>query len=307
MLKNICQQLIILISLTLTCLAKVTIGILQITEHPALDQTRQGIIDQLSKDLPDTIILWESAQGNPALASQIAQKFVGQDVKVIVAIGTTAAQAALAVTQKKDVPVVYASVTDPQAAKLRGNITGVSNFVDVETTVDKLREALPTLKTVGMIYNPGEVNSERVIELTKPICEKNDINLITSPVSKTSDVVAATQNLVAKVDAILINTDNTALAAIKNIVNIASAQGKPVLCTDTDTVPLGVFAAFGADQYQQGIQAAEQVKRILNGTNAADIPGEGPLKIQFQINKAMAQTLGISISQTVAQTAQIWE
>ncbi len=307
MLKLICQKLILLISLTLSASAKITIGILQITEHPALDQTRQGIIDHLTKKLPDAAVLWESAQGNPAMASQIAQKFVGQGVTVLVAIGTTAAQAALAVGQKKNVPVVYASVTDPKIAKLQGNITGVSNFVGVDVTLEKLRQTLPTMKSLGMIYNPGEVNSERIVELTKPVCDQYKIQLITVPVSKTSEVAAAAQNLVTKVDAILINTDNTALAAIKNILNIATSHKKPVLCTDIDTVPLGVFAAFGADQYQLGIQVADQVIRLAQGVSAQDIKPEGPSKIQFQINQAAARTLEIFVPEDVMQNAIIWQ
>lgn len=305
MLKLICQKIVLLTALTLSAYAKITVGILQIAEHPALDQTRQGIIDQLTKNLPDCVTLWESAQGNPAMASQIAQKYIGQKVDIIVAIGTTAAQAALAMSQKENIPVVYASVTDPISAKLQGNITGVSNFVDVDVTIDKMRETLPELKSLGMIYNPGEANSERIIELTKPVCEKYQIQLVTMPVSKTSEVAGATQNLVTKVDAILINTDNTALSAIRNIVNIAQSHTKPVLCTDTDTIPLGVFAAFGADQYQLGIQVADQVMRIAEGTPIGDIAGESPNKIQFQVNKKAAEILKISLPSVILKTAEI--
>lgn len=305
MLKLICQKLILLSCLTLSSIAKTTVGIIQITEHPALDQARQGIIDQLAKNLPDSVTLWESAQGNPAMASQIAQKFVGQNVSVIVAIGTTAAQAALAIAQKNNIPVVYASVTDPMAAKLQGNVTGVSNFVDVDVTINKLKETLPDLKTLGMIYNPGEVNSERIIELTKPVCEKYQIQLMTMPVSKSSEVPGATQSLITRVDAILINTDNTALSAIKNIVNIAKSHTKPVLCTDTDTIPCGVFAAFGADQYQLGIQVANQVIQIIGGTPANEIKGQGPDKIQFKINQEAAKDLGITLTPSVVQSAEL--
>ena len=113
------------------------IGVIQTIEHPALDKTRQGIREELAdQGFKENLQWdWESAQMNQALATQIAQKFVGQEVDLIVAIGTLAAQSALSATRTSDIPVIFASVTDPKSAKLMGNIAGVSNFVPVTIPV----------------------------------------------------------------------------------------------------------------------------------------------------------------------------
>ncbi|HXF90585.1 MAG TPA: ABC transporter substrate-binding protein [Candidatus Nitrosotenuis sp.] len=306
MLKSICQKLIILISLTLTSFAKPTIGIIQIAEHPALDQTRQGIIDQLKKIVPAAQIRWESAQANPATALQIAQKYAGQEMDVIIAIGTPAAQAALSVCKNKDIPVIYASVTDPKAAKLQGNITGVSNFVSTGMVLDKILTLLPNLKVLGVVYNPGEANSEKLVSLMSQDCKERDIQLILKPAYKTSDVMDATQSLISSVDAIIVNSDNTALSAIQSIVNIATSSNIPVLTTDIDTIPQGVMAACGADQYQLGTQVANQAIQIIQGKKVDDIPPEGPLLIRFSINKSSANKLKIKIPESIQQTAELW-
>ena len=60
--------------------------------------------------------VYESAQGNPATAAQIARKFVGEAPDVIVPISTPSAQAVVGAT--KDIPVVFTAVTDPLGAKL---------------------------------------------------------------------------------------------------------------------------------------------------------------------------------------------
>jgi putative tryptophan/tyrosine transport system substrate-binding protein len=306
MLKSIWQKITFLIGLTLSVSAKTTIGIIQIAEHPALDQTRQGIIDQLTKNLPDVEILWESAQANPAMASQIAQKYAGQGMTVIVAIGTPAAQAALNVCKDKNIPVVYASVTDPKAAKLQGNITGVSNYVDTRQVLEKSKDTLPQLKTLGVVYNPGEANSERLVELMTQECEKQQIKLIPGAAYKTSDVAATTQSLISKVDAIIVDSDNTALSAIKNIVKISQGNGKPVITTDIDTIPQGVFLASGADQHQLGVQVANQIIQITQGKEAKSIPQEGPEVVRFRLNQATANELKISIPESIQQTAELW-
>ena len=152
-----------------------TIGVIQVIEHPALDQTRKGIIETLTnKDYlttKNTKIIYESAQGNPALASQIIQKFVGNKVDIILAVGTMVAQSAKQATQGTKIPVVFATVTDPIAAKLvdtmelpGGNITGVSNYISVSKQFSFFRKLLPNLKNLGTVYN--EVQSRSKIEFS---------------------------------------------------------------------------------------------------------------------------------------------
>ena len=86
--------------LTVTGLAQAddqkTVAITQIVEHPALDAVYQGIKDELAergfKEGDNLEVMHESAQGNSAIASQIARKFVGESPDVIVAIATPSAQ-----------------------------------------------------------------------------------------------------------------------------------------------------------------------------------------------------------------------
>src|SRR3990167_10566919 len=150
--------------------APTKISIIQIIEHPALNATREGLIDELHKlgyQEGDNLVLeYQSAQGNPSLAAQISQKFVSNQANVIVAIGTKAAQAAMNATKEAKIPVVFSSVTDPLGAKLvsnlkapDGHVTGVSNFIPIEPQFKLFKKLVPNLRTIGVIYNPGEANS----------------------------------------------------------------------------------------------------------------------------------------------------
>ena len=79
-----------------------TVAITAIVEHPALDDVRKGVIDELSdagfKEGENLTINFQSAQGNTATAGQIAKQFVADAPDVIVAIATPSAQSVAAST-----------------------------------------------------------------------------------------------------------------------------------------------------------------------------------------------------------------
>ena len=151
-----------------------TVAVTAIVEHPALDAARDGIREALAeagwKEGENLTFSYESAQGNPATAAQIARKLVGDAPDVIVPISTPSAQAVVAAT--KDIPVVFTAVTDPVAAKLvaslekpGGNVTGMSDLSPIGKHLDLVKEIMPAAKTLGVIYNPGEANSLTLLEL----------------------------------------------------------------------------------------------------------------------------------------------
>ena len=283
------------------------IGVIQVIEHPALDQTRKGILDELEaqgfKDKQKISWCYESAQGNPALATQIAQKFIGQKASVIIAIPTTVSQAALqAIKQSgRNIPLVFASVTNPITAKLlesdkkpEKGVTGVSNYVSVKKQFDYFKKLLPNMTRLGVVYNPGETNSvtlnDEMIKAGKDI----GIEIVFATASRTSDVSTATQSLLDKVDAIFINNDNTALASFDSVVATAKLQNIPVFVSDVDCLSKGALAALGADQYALGRQVGKMVAKILKNPEAASSTVmEYPSTVRAEINEKVAAELKI--------------
>ena len=136
----------------------VTVRILQIIAHPALDKTQKGIIDGLKKTYPNLKITVKIAQGNILNATMIAQKFVSEQVDVIAVLGTSAAQVAAKAAYATKTPVVFASITDPLDAKLvkdlmqpGGHVTGVSNYTAQKPQLLYFKELLPKLEVIGII------------------------------------------------------------------------------------------------------------------------------------------------------------
>ncbi len=281
------------------------VGVIQIIEHPALNQTRDGLLAELEekgfKNSKNLLWLWESANGTPAQAIQIAQKYVGQNVDVIVAIGTTAAQAASSVAKGSGIPVVFTSVSSPKEAKLiqtkdGPDITGVSNQIGVEKQFKLFLRLLPKKRPLrlGIIFNPSETNSvsnnTRMTEVTQTTF--TDIELKFASANKTSEVTTAAQSLVGKVDAYFVNNDNTALAAFENLATVARAHKIPAFVSDVDLVKRGALGAYGPNQYELGRQTARIVVSLLKKEKKAkDIPFQYPEKEEEQINQDVAKEL----------------
>jgi len=280
------------------------VGITQIIEHPALNATRRGLLDELEsqgfKKDENIIIYFQSAQGSPVIASQIAQQFAGMHLNVAVGIGTAVAQSLVANMQGTSTPVVFSSITDPKGAGLvqdyqrsEKNVTGVSNFIPIMPQLEFFKQIVPSLKRLGIIYNLGEANSVSLNEQIEAEAPKIGLAIVLAPVTGSIEVSSAAQSLVGKVDAILVTNDNTALSAFDSILRIANDVKLPVFVSDTDLVKNGAIGALGPNQYEIGRQTGRMVAKILKKEPVSQLPMEFPEKVEMYINVKVMQQLGL--------------
>lgn len=126
--------------------ASYTIGIGQFAAHGSLDNCREGFLQGLAEEGivegQNLTVLYENAQADGGIASQIVTNFVSQKVDLICGIATPMAQSAYGVGKKNDIPVIYTAVTDPIAAELAntdgtpvGEVTGTSDKLPVTRAV----------------------------------------------------------------------------------------------------------------------------------------------------------------------------
>ncbi|WP_425500112.1 ABC transporter substrate-binding protein [Propylenella binzhouense] len=288
------------------------VAITSIVEHPALDAVRDGIKKGLAdaglKEGEDVSYLFETAQGNPATAAQIARQFVGENPAVIVAISTPSAQAVAAAT--KDVPLVFSAVTDPVGAQLvasverpGGNVTGVSDMLPVADHVALIREIAPEAKRIGVLYNPGEANSVSSVAALRKAADGEGMTVVEAPATKSADVQSATRSLVGKVDAIYVPTDNTIVSALESAIGVANAAKLPLFAADTDSVARGALAAVGFNYFDVGVQTAAVVERVLKGENPGEIPVTFASGTDLQVNKKTADAIGLTLPPEVLQRA----
>ncbi|MBY7968977.1 ABC transporter substrate-binding protein [Vibrio fluvialis] len=292
-----------------TVLANVAkVAVSQIVEHPALDAARQGLLDGLKakgyEEGKNLEFDFKTAQGNPAIAVQIARQFVGENPDVLVGIATPTAQALVAAT--KSIPVVFTAVTDPVGAKLvkkmeqpGKNVTGLSDLSPVEQHVELIKELMPNVKSIGVVYNPGEANAVSLMELLKVAAKKNGVQLVEATALKSADVQSATQAIAAKSDIIYALIDNTVASAIEGMIVAANQAKTPVFGAATSYVERGAVASLGFDYYQIGVQTADYVAAILEGADPGTLDVKVAKGSDLVINKTAADKLGMTIPQSV--------
>ncbi|TRN15177.1 ABC transporter substrate-binding protein [Vibrio fluvialis] len=296
-----------------TVLANVAkVAVSQIVEHPALDAARQGLLDGLKakgyEEGKNLEFDFKNAQGNPAIAVQIARQFVGENPDVLVGIATPTAQALVAAT--KSIPVVFTAVTDPVGAKLvkkmeqpGKNVTGLSDLSPVEQHVELIKELMPNVKSIGVVYNPGEANAVSLMELLKVAAKKNGVQLVEATALKSADVQSATQAIAAKSDIIYALIDNTVASAIEGMIVAANQAKTPVFGAATSYVERGAVASLGFDYYQIGVQTADYVAAILEGADPGTLDVKVAKGSDLVINKTAADKLGMTIPQSVLDRA----
>ncbi|NEP54168.1 MAG: ABC transporter substrate-binding protein [Moorea sp. SIO3C2] len=281
------------------------VAVTQIVEHPALDAVRDGLKDKLKEEGYDADggslqWTWESAQGQPATATQIAQKFVGDNPDLIVAIATPSAQAVVGATDA--IPVVFSAVTDPVGAQLVSNlktpggmVTGVSDLSPVDEHVELMTDIIPDATTIGVIYNAGEANSVSLVELLNAAARFQGFLVEEVTVSNSSEVVTAAASLVGRVDAIYVPTDNTVVSALESVIKVGNDNQLPVFAGDTDSVERGAIATASFDYYEVGRQTGTLVTRILQGETPGDIPVELAETVDLAVNLVAAEAMGVTI------------
>lgn len=281
-----------------------SVAITQIVEHPALDACRQGVQDELAERgfVVGQNLEWsyESAQGSPTTAAQVAKKFAGLGPDVIVAISTPSAQTVASAA--RSTPLIFSAVTDPVGAKLVSNaakpgglITGVSDLTPIGAHMDLVKRVVPSATRVGVIYNPGEANSVTLVGLVNEHAPAKGMSVVEAGATKSSDVLSAARSLVGKVDAIYIPTDNTVISALEAVLKVGSDAKIPVITGDTDSVKRGAVAALGFNYYDVGRQTGVMVARVLNGEKPGDIAVEGVSKLELFVNPAAAAAMGATL------------
>lgn len=294
---------------------KYVISVTQIVEHPALDAMRQGVADRLKEKGIDFDYNVHNAQNNMATNTQIISQIMGEQPDLVLAIATPGAQAA---AQKiKDIPIVFTGVTDPVSAGLvkdlentgGTNITGMSDFSPMDRHVALIREIVPDVKTIGIIYNSGEPNSVPNLKALKEEAAKVGITVEEATISNSSGVYQAAKSLVGRSDVVYVGTDNTVISAIESAVKVCTDNQLPLIVGDVDSVARGAIAAVAVDYYKMGLQTGDMVARILaDGANPGDMPVEFLNDLNLHVNRKAAAAMGVTLPEaTLARASKVIE
>lgn len=280
------------------------IGVLQLTEHPALDASNKGFVDALDEAGITYNIDQQNAQNDQSACQTIAHKLVNDGNDLILAIATPAAQAVAGATD--EIPIIGTAITDFASAGLvqsndkpGKNVTGSSDLTPVADQFDLLVKLLPQAKTVGVLYCTAESNSDVQVKLADQAAANHGLKLVRYSVSSSNEIQQVVESMVGKVDVVYTPTDNTIAAGMTTVTMIANDNKLPTICGEEGMVDNGGLATYGINYEELGKLAGQMAVKILKGeSKPADMAIEhlDASKCTLKTNEETAKKLGIDLS-----------
>lgn len=258
------------------------IGVLQLMEHEALNNTYNGFVDALKdngyEEGKNLVISFENPNNDKSTLATMAQKLVSEDNDLILAIGTAAAQSLQQETET--IPILGSAITDYQDVGLvesnekpGKNISGSSDYCDMATQMDLVEMIVPDIKTIGLLYTSSEENSIIQAQQMHQECEKRGWEVVEKTISDLTMVDDTMQSFIGNIDALYIPTDNPLASSMASVEIVASENKLPVIVGCDTMVADGGLASIGVNYYNLGYQTGLNALKIINDeTTISEMP-----------------------------------
>ncbi len=280
------------------------VGILQLLEHPALDEAtkgfKQAMIDELGEDGVE--FDEENAQNEVANCSTIAGGFVTDKVDLILANATPALQACAAATDK--IPIVGTSITDYATAldvsdwtgKTGNNITGTSDLAPLDEQAAMIKEIVPDAKKVGILYCSAEANSIYQAKQIEKSLDGLGLEYAEYTAADSNEIQSVTTKAASECDVLYVPTDNTMAGSTETIKNVVVEKKIPLIAGEQGICQVCGVATLSISYYDIGYEAGKMAVRILkDGENPGDIEIATAPKVTKLYNEELCKQLGVTI------------
>lgn len=279
------------------------IGVCQLVEHEALDAATQGFQDALKDKLGENNVVFDvqNAQGEETNCATICTGFVSDNVDLILANATASLQAASAATNS--IPIVGTSITDYATALNADdwngtsgtNITGTSDLAPLDQQESMIKELVPDVTQVGIVYCSAEANSVFQANQIEAALEKDGIAYKEYSAADSNEIQSVVTKAVSECDCLYVPTDNTMAANVDIIKNVTVPAGIPVIAGE-EGICQGALATLSISYYDIGQAAGEMAYEILvNGKDPGTMEIEYASATTKEYNADVADALGITI------------
>ena len=234
--------------------------------------------------------------------SDIAEKVKKAKPDVIIAIGIDALER---VRMIKDIPIVYLMVLNPRTMPSENNITGVSMNIAPEKQLELLKQALPGITRIGLLYDPAWTGN--FVKKAKLAAPATGIKIIAREIRNSKDYPSLLKSMEGDVDAFWMLPDLTAVTpeTVEFLFLFSMQNSIPVITFSDKYLEMGALMSFEINAYDIGKQAGEMVKEILSGISISKIAKTDARIINLTINLRIARKQGIKISDEILDKARV--
>jgi putative ABC transport system substrate-binding protein len=261
----------------------------------------------------NTAIEYRYAEGRLDRFPELAAELVHLKVDIILSGVARLIRAAKNAT--KTIPIVMIGVpADPvetglvdSLARPGGNVTGLTTLSRElgGKRLELLKEAVPKLARVAVIYEPAILVGVRQVKEDLPVAARA-LKLIIQPweVRDTDgfEKVFATLNK-ERPDGLFVVGGPLALLNGKRIAGFALKSLLPSVYGNKEAVDAGGLMSYNADLADSYGRVAYFVDKILKGAKPGDLPVEQPTKFELAINLKTAKQIGVTIPPNVLARA----
>jgi putative ABC transport system substrate-binding protein len=253
---------------------------------------------------PQTMVIeYRWCDGAFDRARDAAADLVHARVDVIVTGGPQATRAARDATTT--IPIVMAADYDPVGAGFVAslshpgrNVTGLSalNPQLSGKRIELLKEGLPRLSRLAVLWNPTEPNAESYLRETRLSAQTLGIRVQSLELRAAADLENALRAAAREhASALVVLTDPITLYHRAELVRLAAKYRLPAVYSERLFVEVGGLMAYGASDREMHRRAAVFVDKILKGARPSELPVEQPTHYELVMNLKTARALGLTV------------
>jgi putative ABC transport system substrate-binding protein len=244
----------------------------------------------------------------PALAADLVQ------LRVDVIVTGNNANTVAAMKATTTIPIVMISGIDPistgliaSLARPGGNVTGSSQDTGTEIDskrVEFLRDALPNLSRVGILWNPDFAPNPNRVKAMREATQARGITLISVEARGLDAFEQAFAAMVTEHAQAFVVLGEPVLFNYRGQIGVMAIRNRlPAISTGREYAEAGLLMSYGVDFRDLFRGSAVFVDKILKGVKPADLPVEQPTKFELVVNLKTAKALGIDIPPTLLTRA----
>jgi putative ABC transport system substrate-binding protein len=265
----------------------------------------------------NVLLEYRWANGAYERLPEMAAELVGRKVSIIAAFGTQTIRVAKAAVANSNIPVVFATGSNPVADGLveslnhpGGNITGATSIGGelAPKRLELIREVVPTARLIGILINPNNPLSAIQLTETETAARAIGQSLKVLTARNESEIEAAFASLDRQVGALMISIDVFYLGQMERFASLAVRHALPAIAPLREFARSGGLMSYGTSISDTYRQAGIYTGKVLKGSKPADLPIIQTTRVELVINLKTAKLLGLTVPpQIVARADEVIE
>jgi putative ABC transport system substrate-binding protein len=265
----------------------------------------QGLADGGLREGDNLEVRLYSAGADFSLLQAIAGQAAAGDHDAVITFGTPATQAVFSRLRPQR-RLVFGLVSDPVAAGLcrsaedhPPHLTGYYGLFPTVEVLELIRAVLPRAETLGVVWNSGESNSQRYMEIIRAEAGRQGLRLLESPVAGTSEILAAAEGLASRgADVFFCAGDSTVIQGFEALASVSARRRIPVFANVSSLTERGAVITLGRSFSVEGRAVGLLAAEIVSGKRD---PAQTPLRrlgaLERRVNTELMERFGLKVPQ----------